>query len=217
MFRGRKRPSYPSRHAGGGSAGQGHKATSPPQPCVQSHAPNTFAPAPPRPGGLYPETRHPPATHLPALGFCPFPLFAVAKGEEKGRSGGEGGEEQRSTAAPGRRRRAKAGDRNRRHEERRGGRLRWERSRTGNRNVHAAVNVYVAENTFATPPPTSSQPRLHHHPNVSTTMAILLFAPSLVSFQCWTGDVEARRRYPYPACVLAIKPQPCRPVTGWSS
>jgi hypothetical protein len=157
------------------------------------------------------ETRHPLATHLPALRFCPFPLFAVAKGEEKGGSGGKGGEEQRSAAAPGRRRRAKAGDRNRRHEERRGGRLRWGWSRTGNRNVHAA------ENTFAMPPPTPSRPRLHHCPNVSTTTAILLLPPSLVSFQCWTGDVEARLRYPYPVCVLALEPQPCRPATGRSS
>jgi hypothetical protein len=211
------RPSYPSRHAGRGSAGQGHKVTSPPQPCVQSHAPNTFALASPRPGGLYPKTRHPLATHLPALGFCPFPLFAVAKGEEKGGGGGEGGEEQRSAAAPGHRRRAKAGYRNRRHDERRAGRLRWGRSRTGNRNVHATVNIYTAENTFAMPPPTPSRPRLHHRPNVSTTVAILLFPPSLVSFQCWTGDVEARHRYPYPACVLAIEPQPYRAVTGRSS
>jgi hypothetical protein len=47
--------------------------------------------------------------------------------------------------------------------------------------------------------------------------AIFFFPSSLDAFQCWTGDVEARRREPYPACVLAIEPQYCHPATGLSS
>jgi hypothetical protein len=62
-------------------------------------APSSFAPAPPQPGGLYPEAGPLLATHLPALGFCPLSLFATAREDEKGKWGRRK-EERGSEAAP---------------------------------------------------------------------------------------------------------------------
>jgi hypothetical protein len=47
--------------------------------------------------------------------------------------------------------------------------------------------------------------------------ATFFFPSPLDAFLCWTGDVEAHRRESCPACVLAIEPQNCCPVTGRSS
>jgi hypothetical protein len=75
------------------------------------------------------------------------------------------------------------------------------------------VDVYLADVTPftkpATPtPPTRCESRRNH---------LHFFPSSLVACQCWTDDVEARRRDPYLACVLAFEPQTCRTATGRSS
>jgi hypothetical protein len=62
-------------------------------------ASSSFAPAPPRPGGLYPKAGPLLATHLASLGFCPLSLFATAREEEKG-EWGRRKEERGSEAAP---------------------------------------------------------------------------------------------------------------------
>jgi hypothetical protein len=55
------------------------------RPChLYARAPNPLAPRPLCPcaaltGGLYPEAEPLLATHLPALGFCPFSLFATTR------------------------------------------------------------------------------------------------------------------------------------------
>jgi hypothetical protein len=61
-------------------------------------------------------------------------------------------------------------------------------------------------------PATTTPPPQHEHP-----AAIFFFPSSLYAYQCLTGDVEARCRYPYLACVLAVEPQSYRPATGRSS
>jgi hypothetical protein len=61
-------------------------------------------------------------------------------------------------------------------------------------------------------PATTTPPPQREHP-----AAICFFPPSLIAFLCLTGDVEARRRYPYLACMLAVEPQTCRPATGRGS
>jgi hypothetical protein len=77
----------------------------------------------------------------------------------------------------------------------------------------AAVDVYLADVTPFTKPATPTPPTrcerrcIHLH----------FFPSSLVAFQCWTGNVEARRRDPYLACVPAFEPQTYRPATGQSS
>jgi hypothetical protein len=61
----------------------------------------------------------------------------------------------------------------------------------------------------ATPTPPAGCERRHVH--------LHFFLSSLYVFQCWTGDVKARRRDPYLACVLAIESQSCRLATGRGS
>jgi hypothetical protein len=87
----------------------------------------------------------------------------------------------------------------------------WARDRSWEEAT--AVDVYPADMTPFTKPATPThltrceRRRVHLH----------FFPSSLYVFQCWTGDVKARRRDPYLACVLAIEPQSCRPATGRGS
>jgi hypothetical protein len=60
---------------------------------------------------------------------------------------------------------------------------------------------HLRHTTIYPEPATTTPPPQREHP-----AAIFFFPPSLIAFQCWTGDVEARRRYPYLACVLAVEP-----------
>jgi hypothetical protein len=75
------------------------------------------------------------------------------------------------------------------------------------------VDVYPTDVTPFTKPVTPTPPtrceRRHVH--------LHFFPSSLYVFQCWTGDVKARLRDPYLACVLAIEPQSCRLAMGRGS
>jgi hypothetical protein len=75
------------------------------------------------------------------------------------------------------------------------------------------VDVYPADTTPFTKPATPTLPtrceRRRVHPHI--------FPYSLYVFQCWSGDVTARRRDPYHACVLVVEPQSCSPATGLGS
>jgi hypothetical protein len=80
------------------------------------------------------------------------------------------------------------------------------------RHEHLRRREHLRHTTVYPEPATTTPPPQHEHP-----AAIFLFPPSLFDFQRWTGDVEARRQYPYLACVLAVEPQSWRPAMGRSS
>jgi hypothetical protein len=94
--------------------------------------------------------------------------------------------------------------------------MRWGRSRTGSRNVDAAVNVHVAENTFATPPSTlepattTPSPQREHH------CGHLPLSSLLGLFPVWH-----RRRWGAPSGVFArmraFEPHHCRFAIVWRS
>jgi hypothetical protein len=133
------------------------------------------------------------------LGFCPLSLFATAREEEKGKWG--------------------------RRKEERGARLRSDAAdaprpettpvamRKGEdavcvgegagleqKHLHCRERLRRREHlrhatVYPEPATTTPSPQREH------PAAIFFFPPSLFAFQCWTGDVEARRWYPYlPVC-----------------
>jgi hypothetical protein len=167
-----------------------------------------FSLAPPLPGAYTPRSSlcWPPT--YPHWGF-PLPGFAAARGGEKRESGereggaGRGGRTRDTASAP----RPEAAPVAARKE----GFVRVRGEDGPEQGPECRRERLRGATVF--PEPATTTPSTHReHP-----AAIFFFPSSLDAFQYWTGDVEARRWEPYPACVLAIESQYYRPATGLSS
>jgi hypothetical protein len=136
-------------------------------PRVQSPCVELFCPCAASTGRPIPQGRAS-AGHPPSL-IGVLPPFSVRHRKGRGEGGvgeKEGGAGERGCAVTPPMRQGRRPHPSPQGKQRRPSTLGKEPDRS--RNIYAAVNVYVAMNTFATPPSTPSRSRLHRRPNVST-------------------------------------------------